>query len=54
MRRNFMQIFMTGAFGALSIAAAVAAIWSAIWFPVALTLGGFAVASWIDGEEEEA
>ncbi len=52
MRRNFMQRFMTGAFGALSIAAAVAAIWSAIWFPVALTMGGFAVASWIDEEEE--
>lgn len=48
-----MEIAMTCLFGGLCIAATVAAFWeAAIWFPVAFTMGGFAVASWVGDEEE--
>lgn len=52
-KRTFMEIAMTVFFGSLCIAATVASFWeAAIWFPVAFTMGGFAVASWVGDEEE--
>lgn len=53
MKRNFIQIFMTGAFGALSIAAAVAVFSGrAEWLPWMFLMIGGAHASWTETEEE--